>query len=153
VNPESGNGSPPCVSCGSPLVAGAVACAACGKLAAPQPLAPAAPEPLAATKMSRTADVLFGILIGGVGGVMLAGVLVLTFLAIGSFAEKSHEPVLLFAGVGGELLVLVAMLAAGIRFAARGRVMLGTSLIVAGIVAALPTAACDLMFYGMGKMS
>ncbi len=145
MNPESGNGSPPCVSCGSPLAAGAVVCAACGKLAAPQPLAP---EPLAATKMSGTADVLFGILIGGVGGV-----LVLTILAIGSFAEKSHEPVLLFAGIGGELLVLVAMLAAGIRCAAQGRVMLGTSLIVAGIVAALPAAACDLMVYGMGKMS
>jgi hypothetical protein len=151
---SASEGDRACENCGTPLTAGASACAACGKFVpAGSPAGAASPlQPLAVTRMSRPAEILFGIVAGLVGGAVLAVALVLASMAIVGLASNHHVQAPFFVGIVVDLLVLVALFVFGIRSAARGNVFLGTSLIVAGIVAALPTVACDLMLYTMRTM-
>jgi hypothetical protein len=136
-----------CAACGAALPPGVPACAACGKLV--EQAGARATATLATPRMSRTSEVVFGSIAGLAGGVVLTIVLFVASYQVVGIAQSKHVPEPLLLGIGIDLVVLVPLLAIGIRSAARGRVLLGTSLIVAGIVAAVPTVGCNLVIYSM----
>ncbi len=136
ISPEPGNGSRRCISCGSPLSEGAVACAACGALVRSRRRALSPPAGFLGGVLGVFAGPAISLVAGFIG-----------YVSVGWAANRiagTQQWAAVAAFIGIQVVPVVAALALGTLLLRTGRPQFGWFLVITGIMAFLPAAACDI---------